>query len=87
MRQFFLNLLNANDPNSSKRFAGLTILGTTIGLAITATINNHGNCPEGMFNSLLIFAGMCFGFNMVENIMKKPEPTTDPVEEEKIDTP
>lgn len=78
IKQFILKLLNENDPTSSKRFAGLVILFTTICLAITATVKSHGVCPDSMFNSLLIFGAGCFGLNAAEKIFKK---------EDKVDTP
>ena len=70
LKTFLLSLIDSNDSNSSKRFSGLIIVFTSIGLAITATIKSKGLCPDFMFNSLLIFAGCCFGFNMAENILK-----------------
>lgn len=87
IKQFFLSLLNANDPNSSKRFAGLMVLFTTISLAIVATINNHGNCPEYMFDGLLLFAAGAFAINGMESVFKTKSTTqivdeaTEPVDE------
>lgn len=90
IKQFFLDLINNNNASSSKRFVGLTIVFTAICLAITATVKNNGNCPIEMFNSLLILAGGCFGFNMAENIFKKTPITTDETlvdSETKVDNP
>lgn len=84
IKEFFSSLLNKDDPNSSKRFSGLMVLFTTISLAITATIASHGICPVFIFNGLLLFAAGCFGFNMVENIMK-PKEIAEPVVEPKIE--
>ena len=86
MKQFFLSLINVDNPNSSKRFAGLTVLFTTIGLTIAATIKNHGICPIEMFNGLLLFAGGAFAINGMEHIFKK-EPIAQEIPTETIDTP
>lgn len=84
MKKFILNLISSDNATSSKRVAGLTIVITTISLAITATVKSKGICPEPMFDSLLVFAGGCFGLNCMENIFKKKDST--PVNDDS-DTP
>ncbi len=67
-KQFFLNLIDNTNPSSSKRFAALIILATAVGIAITATVQSKGICPDSIFNSLLIYGSSLFGYNMIENL-------------------
>lgn len=78
MKQFFINLISANSPISSKRFAGLITLASTIILAFVAAYKHDWQCPEYMYSGLLLVVAGLFGFNMAENIFKK---TSNPVEE------
>ena len=83
MKQFFLNLIDSNNPQSGKTFAGLVVLFTTICLAISATAANHGVCPDGIFNSLLLFGAAAFGLQLGESLFNKkttvdPEPVVPP---------
>ena len=84
MKKFLLSLINSNDPNSSKRFAGLTTLFVTIGLAIAATVKMNGVCPEFMFNGLLLLAAGAFAINGVENIFRHQNNTNVVTEETKV---
>lgn len=77
MKQFFLNLLNGENSTSSKRFAGLTTLAAVLLLAFIASYKNNGQCPEFMYDGLLILVGGLFGLNAAENIMRKTKPKTD----------
>ena len=77
MKQFLLNLLNADNPTSSKRLAGLSVVFTFISIAIVSTFKNSGNCPEFIYNGLLLFAAGVFGLNATENILKKKTDTSE----------
>ena len=70
MRKFLLSLIDSNNPNSSKRFAGLSSLFATISLAIAATVKMNGVCPEFMFNGLLLLAAGAFAINGMENVFR-----------------
>jgi len=71
MKKFFLDLVSTNSTTSSKRFAGLVALFSTIILAFVAAYKNNWQCPEFMYNGLLLVVAGLFGFNMAENIFKK----------------
>jgi hypothetical protein len=76
MKKFFLDLLSANSPLSSKRFAGLITLFSCISLAFIAAGNSKWICPDPMFNGLLLVVAGLFGFNMAESIFKKSDNKT-----------
>ena len=76
MKKFFLNLLSANSPLSSKRFAGLITLFSCIFLAFAAASQSKWITPEFMFNGLLLVVAGLFGFNMTESIFRKSDPKT-----------
>jgi hypothetical protein len=73
MKKFFMELLSANSPLSSKRFAGLLTLLSCIILAFTAAFKSNGICPDTMYNGLLLVVAGLFGFNMAESIFKKSD--------------
>lgn len=73
MKKFFLNLLSANSPLSSKRFAGLITLFSCIFLAFAAASQSKWITPEFMFNGLLLVVAGLFGFNMTESIFRKSD--------------
>ena len=80
MKKFLLSLVNSENLNSSKRFAGLSTLGSAILLAFVATVKSGWVCPEFMFNGLLMVVAGLFGFNMAENIFKGKTATTTNVD-------
>lgn len=90
MKKFFLDLLSANNPISSKRFAGLLTLCSCITLSFIAASQNEWICPEFMFDGLLLVVAGLFGFNMAESIFKKVVPenkqedTDKKTEEDKV---
>jgi len=71
MKKFFMDLMNADNPTSSKRFAALTTLFSCIILAFAGAYKSNWVCPEFMYNGLLLVVAGLFGFNMAENIFKK----------------
>jgi hypothetical protein len=73
MKKFILDLLSANSPLSSKRFAGLVTLFSCIILAFTAASQSKWITPEFMYNGLLLVVAGLFGFNMAESIFKKSD--------------
>ena len=73
MKKFFLDLLSANSPLSSKRFAGLITLLSCIILAFVGAAENKWVTPEFMYNGLLLVVAGLFGFNMAESIFKKSD--------------
>lgn len=75
MKQFFLNLLSAHSDLSSKRFAGLVTLGSTIILAFIAASQSGWVCPQFMFDGLLLVIGGLFGFNAMETVFRKNKAT------------
>lgn len=79
MKQFLLNMVKADNPTSSKRFAALTTLASAILLAFVAAFKNNWICPEFMYDGLLMVVAGLFGFNMAENIFKKSGIATAPV--------
>jgi hypothetical protein len=82
MKKFFLNLLSANSPISSKRFAGLLTLSSCIILSFIAASQNKWICPEFMFDGLLLVVAGLFGFNVAESIFKKIAPEKEEEKEE-----
>lgn len=76
MKKFFLDLLSANSPLSSKRFAGLLTLVSCIILAFIGAAENKWVAPEFMYNGLLLVVGGLFGFNMAESIFRKSDAKT-----------
>ena len=76
MKKFFLDLLSANSPLSSKRFAGLLTLVSCIILAFIGAAENKWIAPEFMYNGLLLVVGGLFGFNMAESIFRKSDAKT-----------
>jgi hypothetical protein len=76
MKKFFLDLLSANSPLSSKRFAGLLTLISCIILAFLAAYKNEWVTPPFMYDGLLLVVGGLFGFNMAEAIFKKTDSKT-----------
>lgn len=78
MKEFFLNMVKADNPTSSKRFAALTTLASAIFLAFVAAFKNNWVCPEFMYDGLLMVVAGLFGFNMAENIFKKAPINTTP---------
>lgn len=81
MKKFFLDLLSANNPISSKRFAGLLTLCSCITLSFIAASQNKWICPEFMFDGLLLVVAGLFGFNMAESIFKKAVPEIEKEED------
>lgn len=80
MKEFFLNLIDANNSKySSKRFSGLVALFTIISFAISAAIKSNGVLPEYMFNSLILYSAGAFGITAVETIFKKNDIPTQPI--------
>lgn len=73
MKKFFMELLSANSPLSSKRFAGLLTLLSCIILAFAAAFKSNWICPDTMYNGLLLVVAGLFGFNMAESIFKKSD--------------
>jgi hypothetical protein len=73
MKKFFMDLLSANSPLSSKRFAGLITLFSCIILAFFGAAENKWVTPEFMYNGLLLVVAGLFGFNMAESIFKKSD--------------
>ena len=71
MRKFFKDLMSADSPTSSKRFAGLTTLFSCIIMAFVAAYKNNWVCPQFMYDGLLLVVAGLFGFNMAETIFKK----------------
>lgn len=76
MKKFFMELLSANSPLSSKRFAGLITLLSCIILAFAAAFKNNWICPDTMYNGLLLVVAGLFGFNMAESIFRKSDTKT-----------
>jgi len=74
MKKFLIDLITPDSPISSKRFGGLITLFSAIILAFVAAYKNNGQCPEFMYDGLLLLIAGLFGFNMAENIFKKPTP-------------
>ena len=73
MKKFFIDLLRADSPLSSKRFAGLITLLSCIILAFVGAAENKWVAPEFMYNGLLLVVAGLFGFNMAESIFKKSD--------------
>jgi hypothetical protein len=73
MKKFFIDLLRADSPLSSKRFAGLLTLISCIILAFLASSQNKWTTPSFMYDGLLLVVGGLFGFNMAESIFKKTD--------------
>ena len=85
MKKFFMDLMSAESPTSSKRFAALITLFSCIALAFLGAYKNSWVCPEFMYNGLLLVVAGLFGFNMAESIFKKSTPI--PIEDLKEETP
>ena len=81
MLNFIKNLINAENPMSSKRFAALSTLFCTIIMAFMAAIKNNWVVPMPMFNGLLLVVAGLFGFNMAENILQNFKKQDDNVAE------
>ena len=79
IKEFLKSLINDNNPNSAKVFAGLITLVTIIFLSISTTIQNKGIVPEYIFNTLCLYSSAAFGISLFDHIktIKKDENNTD----------
>lgn len=72
MKQFINNLLSSNNETSSKRFAALVILISTVIMAFLATFRAvNWVTPEFMYNGLLWVGAGALGLTAAENILSK----------------
>ncbi len=69
--------MDGDNPTSSKRFGALITLISSILLAFLAAYKNAGQCPEFMFDGLLLVVSGLFGFSMAEKIFKKTDKTEE----------
>ena len=67
--EFFRNLLASGGEVSSKRFAGLLLVGTAIAGAIISYVNvNFAEAAEGMAKTVLYVGSGLLGANVVETV-------------------
>lgn len=68
MKEFIKKLLSDSGDVSSKRFAGVVALGTSIVLSFIDTFGNKIN--EHLFDGFLFFAAASLGLTIADNFIK-----------------
>ncbi len=70
-KNFFISLLSPEGELSSKRFAGLVLIGTAVAGAILAyVLKDFTEMGESMAKTTMYTGSALLGANMIENTMK-----------------
>ncbi len=71
MINFIKNILSADSPESSKRFASFVTLFSVIIMAFLATFNKNWITPEFMYDALCLIAGGGLTLTVIEKIFNR----------------